>query len=78
MWYTKGVRGCKQDLKEKYFDKNQIPFKKEYFVTQAVTGGFQCTVNIPGKLSVPGQVAPSKAVAENDAAMVALKSLKLQ
>ena len=77
MWYTKGVRGCKQNLKEKYFDKNQIPFKKEYFVTQAVNGGFQCTANIPGKLSVIGQVASSKVAAENYAAMVALKSLKL-
>ena len=63
---------------EKYFNRNQIPFKKEYFVTQAVTGGFQCTVNIPGKLSEFGQVAPSKAATENYAAMVALKSLKLQ
>jgi len=67
-----------QDLKEKYFDKNQIPFKKEYFVTATIkSGSYQCNLTIPGVLTVSGEIASSKSAAENSAAKTALKRLKL-
>jgi len=66
-----------KDLKEKYFDKNRIEFKKEYFVTQTVAGGYQCTLSIPGKSSFHGEPAVSKSDAEKNAARSALEHLKL-
>ena len=39
-----------KELKEKYFDKNKIVFKKEeYFKTSSINGGFQCTLRIGGR-----------------------------
>ena len=67
----------RKELKEKYFDKKNIEFKREYFVTQAVVGGYQCTLTIPGMTTLSGKVAPSKSSAENNAAKTALKILKL-
>jgi len=67
----------KKDLKEKYFDKNGIQYKKEYFVTCAVVGGYQCTLTIPGMPSLHGETGSSKSAAEHNAAKSALKFLKL-
>ena len=74
---TTGSDSYKKDLKEKYFDKNQIQYKKEYFVTRAVVGGFQCTLTIPGMPSLLGETGSSKSAAEHNAAKSALKFLKL-
>ena len=67
-----------KDLKEKYFDKNhQIQFKKDYFVTHQVVGGYQCTLTIPGIPMLHGETGHSKSDAENNAAKSALKYLQL-
>ena len=66
------------ELKEKYFDKKQIPFKKEYFVTKELSGGgFQCTLSIPGVCVFICEKSLSKSSAENSAAKVALDYLNL-
>ena len=65
-----------KELKEKYFDKNKIVFKKEeYFKTSSINGGFQCTLRIDGRDFTSGK-CQSKSDAENGAARQALKHLK--
>ena len=69
-----------KDLKEKYFDKKQIEFKKDYFVTTQIgtgTASYRCTLTIPGNPPLSGERAPSITAAENNVAKIALKSLKL-
>ena len=67
-----------KELKEKYFDKNKIVFKKEeYFKTYSINGGFQCTLRIAGRTFTSGK-CQSKSDAENGAARQALKHLKLK
>ena len=61
-----------KDLKEKYFDRNKITFKKEsYFRTVGVDGGYQCTLRIGGNVFISG-TCQSKSDAENGAAKQAL------
>ena len=65
-----------KELKEKYFDKNKIVFKKEeYFKTNSINGGFQCTLRIDGKVFTSGK-CQSKSDAENGAARQVLKHIK--
>ena len=66
-----------KELKEKYFDKNKIAFKKEdYFKTSQVSGGYQCTLHIGGRVFTSSK-CQSKSDAENEAAKQALKHFKL-
>ena len=66
-----------KDLKEKYFDKNKITFKKDsYFSTTGIDGGYQCTLRIGGNVFTSG-ICQSKADAENGAAKEALIHFKL-
>ena len=66
-----------KELKEKYFDKNKIIFKKEtYFKTIPVDGGYQCTLCIDGIAFTSGK-CQSKSDAENGAAKQALKHFGL-
>ena len=66
-----------KELKEKYFDKNKIIFKKEtYFKTIPVDGGYQCTLRIDGIVFTSGE-CQSKSDAENGAAKQALKHFGL-
>jgi len=67
------------ELKEKYFDKKQIQFKREeYFVTIEISSGiFQCTLTIPELCVFISEKSPSKSSAENSAAKTALEYLKL-
>jgi len=67
----------KKVLKEQHFDKNHIEFKKEYFITHKVVGGYQCTLTIPGMPTLHGETGPSKSAAEHNFAKSALKFLKL-
>ena len=68
-----------QQLKVKYFDRKSIPFsfRKSYFVTKPVDGGFQCVLSIPHQCGFKSAVLPSKVAAENDAAKCALDFFKL-
>ena len=64
-------------LKEKYFDKNKIAFKKEdYFKINKVDGGYQCTLSIDENVFV-SETHHSKADAENDVAKQALRHFEL-
>ena len=64
-----------KELKEKYFDKNKIMFKKDvHFKTNAVDGGYQCTLSIDGRVFT-SRKCQSKSDAENGAAKQALKHL---
>jgi len=67
------------ELKERYFDKKQIQFKKDYFVTKEVgSEEFQSTLTIPEVVCVfISEKSPSKSSAENIAAKTALEYLKL-
>jgi len=65
-----------QDLKEKYFDKNKMVFKKDYFKTNQVSGGYQCMLHIGGRVFTSSK-CQSKSDAENEAAKQALKHFKL-
>ena len=66
-----------KELKEKYFDKNKIVFKKEEcFKTNSINGGYQCTLRIDGRVFISSK-CQSKSDAENGAARQALKHLKL-
>ena len=66
-----------KELKEKYFDKNKIVFKKDnYFTTTVVDGGYQCTLHIDENVFTSGK-CQSKSEAENEAAEQALKHFKL-
>lgn len=66
-----------KELKEKYFDKNKIVFKKEeLFKVNAVNGGYQCTLRIDGRVFTSSK-CQSKPDAENGAARQALKHFKL-
>lgn len=61
-----------KDLKEKYFDRNKITFKKDsYFRTVGVDGGYQCTLQIGGNVFT-SWTCQSKSDAENGAAKQAL------
>ena len=68
-----------QELKVKYFDRKSVPFsfRKNYFVTKPVDGGFQCVLSIPRQRDFKSAVLPSKSAAENDAAKRALDFFKL-
>ena len=66
-----------KELKERYFDKNKIVFKKDnYFKTNAVDGGYQCTLSIDGKVFT-SRKCKRKSHAENKAAKQALKHFNL-
>jgi len=67
------------ELKEKYFDKKQIQFKKdEYFVTIEISDGvFQCTLTILEVCVFVSEKLPKKSTAENSAAKTALEYLGL-
>ena len=66
-----------KELKEKYFDKNKIIFKKDtYFKTIPVDGGYQCTLCIDETIFTSGE-CQSKSDAENGAAKQALKHFGL-
>ena len=66
-----------KDLKEKYFDKNKITFKKDsYFSTFGIDGGYRCTLRIGGDVFTSG-TCQSKTDAENGAAKKALIYFKL-
>ena len=66
-----------KELKERYFDKNKIMFKKEnYFKTNPVDGGYQCILHIDGKVFTSRR-CQSKSDAENGAAKQALKHFNL-
>ena len=66
-----------KDLKEKYFDKNKITFKKDsYFSTTEIDGGYRCTLRIGGNVFTSG-TCQSKTDAENGAANKALIHFKL-
>ena len=66
-----------KELKERYFDKNKITFKKDkYFKTNPVDGGHQCTLCIDGKIFT-SRKCQSKSDAENGAAKQALKHFNL-
>ena len=66
-----------KELKEKYFDKNKIIFKKEtYFKTNPVDGGYQCILHIDG-IVFTSRKCQSKSDAENGAAKQALKHFGL-
>ena len=70
------VSSVKQ-LKEKYFDKKQIMFKKDnHFKTHPIDGGYQCTLHIDRK-SFTSSKCQSKSDAENGAAKQALKHFNL-
>ena len=71
------VNSYVRHLKEVYFDKNKIVFKKEnYFKTNEVDKGYQCTLSIDGTDFV-SKTHQSKADAENDVAKQALGHLGL-
>ena len=66
-----------KELKERYFDKNKIVFKKDdYFKTIAVDGGYQCTIHIDESVFTSSK-CQSKSEAENQAAEQALRHFKL-
>ena len=66
-----------KELKEKYFDKNKIVFKKDnYFTTIGVDGGYQSTLHIDESVFTSSK-CQSKSEAENEAAKQALKHFKL-
>ena len=66
-----------KELKEKYFDKNKITFKKEaYFKTAPVDGGYQCTLCID-RMVFTSRKCQNKSDAENGAAKQALKKFGL-
>ena len=68
---------CVKELKEKYFDKKKIMFKKEhYFNVSAADGGYQCTLCIDGRVFTSSK-CQSKSDAENRVAKQALKHFKL-
>ena len=70
------VSSVKQ-LKEKYFDKKQIMFKKDnHFKTNPIDGRYQCTLCIDGKVFTSSKYQ-SKSDAENGAAKQALKHFNL-
>ena len=66
-----------KELKEKYFDRNKIVFKKDdYFKTTPVDGGYQCTLRIDRK-DFTSKKCQNKSDAENGAAKQALKHFNL-
>ena len=65
----------KKMLKERYYDKRQLPAPK--YTTQSSGGGFVSTVNVPQYKPVTGSESNSKKDAEQLAAMEALRQLKL-
>ena len=70
-----GGASYKQLLKERYCDERQLPAPQ--YSTQNSGGGFVSTVNVPQCKPVTGPVGNSKKEAEQFAAMVALRQLKI-